>query len=157
MEHRRPPGEHNKTIVPSNNQPPNELTKPFSLDELATGVSLLKPAKAAGLDDLLTIFYNMLAHVVLNECTRTEHIPSIWMKAGDSHRHGSLFSRGQIGLQLSDKGCRALASGEPTNQTTSASVVFATHIARSSARSTWCLTRSLIDQGRRRLVYDLFV
>ena len=54
VEHRRPQGEHHKTIVPSNNQPPTELTKPFSLDELATGVSLLKPGKAAGLDDLLT-------------------------------------------------------------------------------------------------------
>ena len=54
VEHRRPPGEHHKTIVPSNNQPPTELTKPFSLDELATGLSLLKPGKAAGLDDVLT-------------------------------------------------------------------------------------------------------
>ena len=51
MEHRRPPGEDHKTVVPSNNQPRTELTKPFSLDELATGLSLLKPAKAAGLDD----------------------------------------------------------------------------------------------------------
>ena len=40
VEHRRPPGEHHETIVPSNNQPPTELTKPFSLDELATGLSL---------------------------------------------------------------------------------------------------------------------
>ena len=54
VEHRRPPSEHYKTIVPSNNQPPTELTKPFSLDELATGVSLLKPGKAAGLNDVLT-------------------------------------------------------------------------------------------------------
>ena len=36
VEHRRPPGEHHKTIVPSNKQPRTELTKPFSLDELAT-------------------------------------------------------------------------------------------------------------------------
>ena len=88
VEHRRPPGEHHKTIVPSNNQPPTELTKPFSLDELATGLSLLKPGKAAGLDDVLT---EMLQHIgniakywlldMLNECTRTKHIPSIWRKA----------------------------------------------------------------------------
>ena len=54
VEHRRPPGEHHKTIVPSNNQPPTEIIKPFSLDELATGLSLLKPGKVAGLDDVLT-------------------------------------------------------------------------------------------------------
>ena len=88
VEHRRPPGEHHKTIVPSNNQPPTELTKPFSMDELATGLSLLKPWKAAGLDDLLT---EMLQHIgkkvkawlldMLNECTHTKHIPSIWRKA----------------------------------------------------------------------------
>ena len=60
MEHRRPPGEHNKTIVPSNNQPQTELTKPFSLEELATGLSLLKAGKAAGLDGLLT---EMLQHL----------------------------------------------------------------------------------------------
>ena len=52
MEHRRPRGEDHKTFVPSNNQPRTERTKPFSLDELATGLSLLKPAKAAGLDDV---------------------------------------------------------------------------------------------------------
>ena len=88
VEHRRPPGEHHKTIVPSNNQPPTELTKPFSLEELATGLSLLKAGKAAGLDDLLT---EMLQHLgnkakswlldMLNECTHTKHIPSIWRKA----------------------------------------------------------------------------
>ena len=88
VEHRRPPGEHHKTIVPSNNQPPTELTKPFSLEELATGISLLKAGKAAGLDDLLT---EMLQHTgnkakswlldMLNECTRTKLIPSIWRKA----------------------------------------------------------------------------
>ena len=61
VEHRRPPGEHHKTIVPSNNQPPTELTKPFSLDELATGLSMLKAGKAAGLDDLLKKCYNILA------------------------------------------------------------------------------------------------
>ena len=89
VEHRRLPGEHHKTIVPSNNQPPTELTKPFSLDELATGLSLLKPRKAAGLDYLLT---EMLQHLdnkakywlldMLNECrpTRTKHIQSIWRK-----------------------------------------------------------------------------
>ena len=60
VEHRRPPSEHHKTIVPSNNQPPTELTKPFSLDELATGLSLLKAGKAAGLDGLLT---EMLQHL----------------------------------------------------------------------------------------------
>ena len=70
-----------------NNQPPTELTKPFSLDELATVLSLLKPGKAAGLDGLLT---EMLQHLgnkaktwlldMLNECTRTKHIPSIWWK-----------------------------------------------------------------------------
>ena len=64
------------------------LTKPFSLDELATGLSLLKPGKAAGLDDLLT---EMLQHIgskakswllgMLNEYTRTKHIPPIWRKA----------------------------------------------------------------------------
>ena len=54
VEHRRPPGEHHKTIVSSNNQPQTELTKPFSLDELATGINLLKPGKAAGLDDVLS-------------------------------------------------------------------------------------------------------
>ena len=52
------------------------------------GLSLLKPGKAAGLDDLLT---EMLQHFgnnakswlldMLNECTRTKHIPSIWRKA----------------------------------------------------------------------------
>ena len=83
--HRKPPGEHHKTIVPSNNQPPTKLTKPFSLDELVTGISLLKPGKAAGLDDLLT---EMLQHLgnkakswlldMINECTRTKHMPSIW-------------------------------------------------------------------------------
>ena len=88
VEHRRPPGEHHKTIVPSNNQPPTELTKPFSLDALATGLSLLKAGKAAGLDGLLT---EMLPHLgntakywlldMLNECTSTKHIPSIWRKA----------------------------------------------------------------------------
>ena len=88
VEHRRPPGEHHKTIVPSNNQPPTELTKPFTLDELATGLSLLKAGKAAGLDGLLT---EMLQHLgnkakswlldMLNECTSTKHIPSIWRKA----------------------------------------------------------------------------
>ena len=54
VERLRPPGEHHKTNLPSNNQPPTELTKPFSLDEIATGLSLLKPGKAAGLDDVLT-------------------------------------------------------------------------------------------------------
>ena len=88
VEHRRPPGEHHKTIVPSNNQPPTELNKPFSLDELATGLSLLKAGKAAGLDGLLT---EMLQHLgnkakswlldMLNECTSAKHIPSIWRKA----------------------------------------------------------------------------
>ena len=87
VEHRRPPGEHHKTIVPSNNQSQTELNKPFSLDELSTGLSLLKPGKAAGLDDVLT---EMLQHLgdttkswlldMRNECTRTTHIPSIWRK-----------------------------------------------------------------------------
>ena len=88
VEHRRPPGEHHKTIVPSNNQSPTELTKHFSLDELATGLSLLKPGKAAGLDDLLTEMLHHLSNTakywpmdMLNECTRTKHIPSIWRKA----------------------------------------------------------------------------
>ena len=49
-----PPDEHHKAIVPSTNQPSTELTKPFSLDELAAGHSQLKPGKAAGLDDILT-------------------------------------------------------------------------------------------------------
>ena len=90
MEHRRPPGEDHKTFVPSNNQPRTELTKPFSLDELATGLSLLKPAKAAGLDDV-GLLTEMLQHrgnkvkpwllYMLIECTRTKHIPSIWSKA----------------------------------------------------------------------------
>ena len=90
MEHRRPPGEGHKTFVPSNNQPRTELTKPFSLDELATGLSLLKPAKAAGLDDV-GLLTEMLQHLgnkakpwllyMLIECTRTKHIPSIWRKA----------------------------------------------------------------------------
>ena len=80
--------EHHKTIVSSKNHPPTELSKPFSLDELATGLSLLKPGKAAGLDDVLT---EMLQHLgnkarywlldMLNEFTRTKHIPSIWRKA----------------------------------------------------------------------------
>ena len=86
MDHRRPTGEHHKTIVPSNKQPPTELTKPFSLDELATGLSLLTPGKAAGLDDVLT---EMLQHLgnkakswLLDMLsTRTKHIPSIWRKA----------------------------------------------------------------------------
>ncbi len=83
-----PPGEHHKTIAPSYNQPPTELTKPFSLDELATGLSLLKPGKAAGLDDLLIEMLQHLGNKVkswfldmLNECTRTKHIPSIWKEA----------------------------------------------------------------------------
>ena len=90
MEHRRPPGEDHKTFVPSNNQPRTELTKPFSLDELATGLSLLKPAKAAGLDDV-GLLTEMLQHLgnkaqpwllyMPIECTRTKHIPSIWRKA----------------------------------------------------------------------------
>ena len=90
MEHRRPPGEDHKTFVPSNNQPRTELTKPFSLDELATGLSLLKPAKAAGLDDV-GLLTEMLQHLgnkakpwllyMHIECTRTKHIPSIWRKA----------------------------------------------------------------------------
>ena len=90
MEHRRPHGEGHKTFVPSNNQPRTELTKPFSLDELATGLSLLKPAKAAGLDDV-GLLTEMLQHLgnkakpwllyMLIECTRTKHIPSIWRKA----------------------------------------------------------------------------
>ena len=90
VEHRRPPGEDHKTFVPSNNQPRTELTKPFSLDELATGLSLLKPAKAAGLDDV-GLLTEMLQHLgnkakpwllyMLIECTRTKHIPSIWSKA----------------------------------------------------------------------------
>ena len=85
VEHR---SEHNTTIVPSINQPPIEFPRPFSLDELATGLSLLKPEKAAGLDDLLT---EMLQHIgnkgkywltdMLNECPRTKHIPYIWRKA----------------------------------------------------------------------------
>ena len=88
VDHRKPPDEHHKTIVPSNNQPPTELTKPFSLDELTTGLSLLKPWKAADLDDLLTYMLQHLGNKaksglldMLNECTRTEHIPSIWRKA----------------------------------------------------------------------------
>ena len=66
------------------------ITKPFSLDELATGLSLLKPAKAAGLDDV-GLLTEMLQHLgnkakpwllyMLIECTRTKHIPSIWRKA----------------------------------------------------------------------------
>ena len=80
MEHRRPPGEDHKTFVPSNNQPRTELTKPFSLDELPTGLSLLKPEKAAGLDDV-GLLTEMLQHLdnkakpwllyMLIECTRT--------------------------------------------------------------------------------------
>ncbi len=88
VEHRRPPGGNYKTIFPSNNQPPIELTKPFSLDELATVLSLLKPGKAAGLDDLLTEKLQHLGNKakswllgMLNECTCTKHIPSIWRKA----------------------------------------------------------------------------
>ena len=45
VEHRRTPVEHHKTIVPSDNQPPTEPTKHFSLDELASGLTLLKPGK----------------------------------------------------------------------------------------------------------------
>ena len=88
VEHRRPSGECHKTIIASNNQPPTELTKPISLDELATCLSLLKSGKAASLDDLLT---EMLQHIgnkakywlldMLNEYTRTMHIPPIWRKA----------------------------------------------------------------------------
>ena len=48
------PASTTKQSFPSNNQPPSELTKPFSLEELATGLSLLKAGIAAGLDDLLT-------------------------------------------------------------------------------------------------------
>ena len=91
VEQRRPPGEHHKTIVPSNNQPPTELNKPFSLDELATGLSLLKPGKPAGLDDLLTEMLTYLQHLdkkgkswlldMLNECTCTNYIPSKCRKA----------------------------------------------------------------------------
>ena len=89
--------ENHKTIVPSNNQPPTELTKTFSLDELATGLSLLKPWQATGLDDLLTeVLQNIGNNAkswllgMLNECTRTKHIPYIWRKAklGDSHTKG---------------------------------------------------------------------
>ena len=83
-----PPDDHLKTIVPSNNQPPTELTKPFSLDELSTGLSLLKPGKAAGFDDVLTEMLQQLGNTakswlldMLNECTRTKHMPSIWRKA----------------------------------------------------------------------------
>ena len=82
LEHRRPTGEHHKTIVPSNNQPPTELTKPFSLDELATGISLLKLGKAAGLDDLLTEMLHLGNKAkswpldMLNECTRHAQIIS---------------------------------------------------------------------------------
>ena len=88
VEHRMPPGEHHKISVPSNSQPFTELTKRFSLDVPATGLSLLKPGKAAGLDYLLT---KMLQHLgnkakywlmdMLNECTRRKHITSIWRKA----------------------------------------------------------------------------
>ena len=45
VEHRRTPDQHHKTIVPSNNQPPTELTKHLSLDDLASGLTLLKPGK----------------------------------------------------------------------------------------------------------------
>ena len=58
--HRKPPCDHHKTIVPSKNHSPTQPTKAFSLDDLATGLSLLKPGKAAGLDDLLT---EMLQHI----------------------------------------------------------------------------------------------
>ena len=88
VEHRRPPGDHHKTIVPSNNQPQTKLTKPFSRDELTTGLSLLKPGKAAGLDDVLTYMLQHLGNKaecwlldMLNECTRTKHIQSISRKA----------------------------------------------------------------------------
>ena len=99
VEHRRPPGEHHKTIVPSNNQPPTELTKPFSLDELATGLSLLKPGKAAGLNDVLT---EMLQHLgnkakswlldMLNEC----NAQSISHLSGGKQREYPYQSLGRI-------------------------------------------------------------
>ena len=54
----------------------------------ATGLSLLKAGKAAGLDDLLTEILKHLGNKakswlldMLNECTRTKHIPLIWRKA----------------------------------------------------------------------------
>ncbi|KAL7383465.1 hypothetical protein ABVT39_011271 [Epinephelus coioides] len=49
----RPTGEYCRTAVPDDPQPASALTKPFDLQELEAALSMLKPGKAAGIEDIL--------------------------------------------------------------------------------------------------------
>ena len=98
-----PPGEHHKTIAPSYNQPPTELTKPFSLDELATGISLFKPGKAAGLDDLLTEMLqhlgNKAKYIGSWTCSTNVHAQSTNVHAQSTNVHAQSISHLSGGKQ----------------------------------------------------------
>ncbi|KAJ8373455.1 hypothetical protein SKAU_G00040350 [Synaphobranchus kaupii] len=49
---RRPTGEYRRTAVSDHPQPASALTKPFDPEELEAALCLLKPGKAAGIDDI---------------------------------------------------------------------------------------------------------
>ncbi|KAJ8371111.1 hypothetical protein SKAU_G00111390 [Synaphobranchus kaupii] len=57
---RRPTGEYRRTAVSDHPQPASALTKPFDPEELEAALCLLKPGKAAGIDDVLA---EMIQHL----------------------------------------------------------------------------------------------
>ncbi|XP_077073341.1 putative RNA-directed DNA polymerase from transposon X-element [Siphateles boraxobius] len=85
---RKPTGEYRRTAVPDHPQPARALTKPFDPQELEAAMSMLKPGKAAGIDDVLA---EMIQHLgpkaktwlleMLNSCMAEKVIPPVWRKA----------------------------------------------------------------------------
>ncbi|KAJ8349372.1 hypothetical protein SKAU_G00245020 [Synaphobranchus kaupii] len=79
---RRPTGEYRRTAVSDHPQPASALTKPFDPEELEAALCLLKPGKAAGIDDVLA---EMIQHLgpkakswlleMLNSCMAKKTIP----------------------------------------------------------------------------------
>ncbi|CAM4556062.1 unnamed protein product [Leuciscus chuanchicus] len=81
---RRPTGEYRRTAVPDHPQPARALTKPFDPQELEAAMSMLKPGKAAEIDDVLA---EMIHHLgpkaktwlleMLNSCMEEKIIPPV--------------------------------------------------------------------------------
>ena len=87
-ERRRAKGEHLSTTIPGNQQNMSILTKPFTMEELEAGLTIMKLGKAAGPDDILTEMITQLGPAakqgllnMYNTCIQTQHIPTIWRKA----------------------------------------------------------------------------